>query len=88
MTVTACKASFQKSKPKEILQKILLKKDYKNFDISTFKNDLWLKLQSIKSCDSFEQVYLEILNKYAPSRKKFLRASYAPYAAQKNEVFH
>ena len=49
------KASFQKSKPKEILYR-----NYKNVDISTFKNVLRLKPQLIKSYDSFEKVFLEV----------------------------
>ena len=49
MVVTVCKASFQKSKPQEILYR-----NYKRFDIRTFKNVLRLKLQSIKSYESFE----------------------------------
>ena len=42
MIVTVCKASLQKSKPKEILYR-----NYKNFDISTFRNVFRLKLQCI-----------------------------------------
>ena len=39
MIVTVCKASFQKSKPKETLYR-----NYRNFDISTFENVLRLKI--------------------------------------------
>ena len=74
MIVTVLKATFQKSKPKEILYK-----NCKNFDTSTFKNVLQLKLQSIKSYESFEQVFLEVLNSHAPLKKKFLRANHVPY---------
>ena len=49
MTVTVCETSFQKPKPKEILYR-----NYKHFDIDTFKNILRLKLQSIKSYNFFE----------------------------------
>ena len=49
MTATVCETSFQKPKPKEILYR-----NYKHFDIDTFKNILRLKLQSIKSRKFFE----------------------------------
>ena len=61
MIVAVCKTSFQKSKPKEILYR-----NYKMFNINTFKNVLRLKLQSIKSNECFEQVFLEVLSEHAP----------------------
>ena len=74
MIVTVCKAFFQKPKPKEILYR-----NHKNFDISTFKNVLRLKLQFIKSYKSFEQVFFEVLYQHTPLKKKFLRANHVPY---------
>ena len=38
-----------------------------------------LNLQSIKSYESFEQVFLEVSNEHAPLKKKFLRANHLPY---------
>ena len=38
-----------------------------------------LNLQSIKSYESFEQVFLEVSNEHAPLKKKFLRADHVPY---------
>ena len=67
MIVTVLKATFQKSKPKEILYR-----NHKNFNISTFKNILRIKLHSSKSYESFEQVFLEVLNNHAPLKEKFL----------------
>ena len=64
--MTVWKASFQKSKPKEILYR-----NHKYFDISTFKNVLRLKLES------FEQLFLEVLNK-RERKKKFRRANHVP----------
>ena len=74
MIVTVWKASFQKSKPKEILYR-----NYKNFEISTFKNVLRLKLQYTNSYKYFEKVFLEVFHKHAPLKKKFLRANHVPY---------
>ena len=38
-----------------------------------------LNLQSIKSYESFEQVFLEVSNEHALLKKKFLRANHLPY---------
>ena len=65
--------------PKKFLVTRLLLRNYKNFDINTFKKVLRLKLQSVKSSGSFEQVLLEVFNKHAPLKKIFLRANHAPY---------
>ena len=74
MIVTVCKYSFQKPKAKEIVYR-----DYKNFDINTFKNFWRLKLENIKNYQPLEQVFLETLNEYAPLKKTFLRANHVPY---------
>ena len=72
--VTVCKNSFPKSKPKEIIYR-----NYKNFDTDAFQCELKLKLQSINNYESFESVFLSVLNKHAPLKKKFLRGNPAPY---------
>ena len=74
MIVTVCKNSFPKSKPKEIIYR-----NYKNFDTDAFQCELKLKLQSINNYESFESVFLSVLNKHAPLKKKFLRGNPAPY---------
>ena len=74
MIVTVCKTSFPKSKPKEIVYK-----NYLKFDIDTFQGKLKLKLQSIDNYESFESVFLSMLNKHAPLKKKFVRGNQAPY---------
>ena len=74
MIVTVCKNSFPKSKPKEIIYR-----NYKNFDTDAFQCELKLKLQSINNYESFESVFLNMLNKHAPLKKKFLRGNPAPY---------
>ena len=38
-----------------------------------------LNLQSIKSYESFEQVFLEVSSEHALLKKKFLRANHLPY---------
>ena len=74
MIVTVCKTSFQKPKPKEIVYR-----NYKKFDRDIFKDELKLKLESITNFESFEDVFLTILNKHAPLKKKVLRSNQAPY---------
>ena len=74
MIVTVCKTSFQKPKPKEIVYR-----NYKKFDGDIFKDELKLKLESITNYESFEDVFLTILNKHAPLKKKVLRSNQAPY---------
>ena len=64
----------KKSKLKEIFYR-----NYKKFDINIFKIVLRFKIQSIKSYESFEQVFLEVLNKHATVKKKFLRANQELY---------
>ena len=74
MIVTVCKTSFQKPKPKEIVYR-----NYKKFDRHIFKDELKLKLESITNYESFEDVFLTILNKHAPLKKNVLRFNQAPY---------
>ena len=53
--------------------------DYKYFDWTKFKNDLNKKLsEGISNYESFEIIFIEVLKKHAPLRKKFLRANHAP----------
>ena len=55
-------------------------RDYKHFDRTKFKNNLNEKLsEGISNYESFETTFIEVLNKHAPLRKKFLRANHAPY---------
>ena len=50
------------------------------FDQTKFKNNLNEKLsEGISNYESFETTFIEMLNKHALLRKKFLRANHAPY---------
>ena len=44
-----------------------------------FKVNKKLKLQSIDNYKSFENIFLSVLNKHAPLKKKFVRRNQAPY---------
>ena len=55
-------------------------RDYKYFDRTKFKNNLNKKLsEGISNYESLETTFIEVLNKHASLRKKFLRANHAPY---------
>ena len=69
------KMSFKKHSPIERHHR-----NYKYFDRTKFKNNLNEKLSEvISNYESFETTSIEMLNKHAPLRKKFLRANHAPY---------
>ena len=36
----------------------------------------------VNSCDKFDKVFLEVLDKLAPRKKKILRANHSPYASK------
>ena len=75
MVITVMKMSFKKHSPIERHYR-----DYKYFDRTKFKNNLNEKLsEGISNYESFETTFIEVLNKHAPLRKKFLRANHAPY---------
>ena len=77
MVITVMKLSFKKHSPIE------RHRDYKYFDRTKFKNNLNEKLSEvISNYESFETTFIEMLNKHAPLRKKFLRANHAPYIAK------
>ena len=62
------------------LAKELVYRDYKNFDRVIFKRELEDKLnQQINEYKHFEQIVLEILNIYAPIKKKLLNANHVSY---------
>ena len=52
------------------------------FDIDTFQGELKFKLQSINNYESFQRVFLSMLNKHASLRKKFVRGNQAPYVTK------
>ena len=76
MAVTVMKTTFPKAKPK-----IIHYRDYKRFVLENFRMDLInrLKTQLIDKYAKFELIFLEILNKHAPSKTKVLRANDKPY---------
>ena len=75
MVVTVMKMKFKKNKPREIFYR-----DYKNFNQGQFKEELSTRLEeNIGDYDIFEKTFIELLDKYAPIKRKLLRANHAPY---------
>ena len=75
MVITVTKMTFHKNPPKEIYYR-----DYKKFNQDIFKEELANELYECDSCyNNFEEIFLNVLNKHAPLKKKFLRANHPPY---------
>ena len=75
MVIIAIKMSFKKHSPTERDYR-----DYKYFDQTKFENNRNEKLNAaISNCKSLETFFIELLNKYALLRKKFLSANCVPY---------
>ena len=75
MPVTVLKTKFEKAKPKEITYR-----DYKKFDDEHFKRDLRTSLSNgCHDYREFEEIFLNILQKHAPLKKKLIRANQVPY---------
>ena len=76
MILTVLKTTFPKVKPKEILYR-----NYNFFDKITFESEVKNKFTNNNSLDqvSFEQIFMDTLDKHASLKKKIVRANHAPY---------
>ena len=76
MIITVLKTTFPKAKPK-----VVLYRDYSKFVENHFRIDLKEKLREIRAINfsSFENIFLSVLNKHTPYKKKVLRANQKPY---------
>ena len=76
MSVTVMKTTFPKAKPK-----VIQYRDYKHFVIGNFRLELRFKLRNeiVENYGKFEDIFLGILGKHAPLKKKVLRANEKPY---------
>ena len=79
LVLTVLKINFTKNIPKEIIYR-----DYKNFDSFLFNDELQYVLDKdkIKSCIMFEELFLKVLDKHAPVKKKVVRANHAKYISK------
>ena len=73
------KTTISKSKPREIHYR-----DYKKFDSLKFNVDLKNAFahEKIESCIKFDEVFMTVLNRHAPLKKKILRANHSSYMSK------
>ena len=79
MALTVFKTTFPKIKPKEIFYR-----DYKNFNDIIFRQELRNTINTNMVFTSshfshFQEVFLTVLDRHAPMKKKFVRANEVPY---------
>ena len=72
MTITVLKTHFVKQEPK-----IITYRDYKSFDQPNFRTELNRELSKFNFHDmvNFKRIFLQLLNKHAPEKKKYVRAN-------------
>ena len=70
------KLYFSKAKAKEISYR-----NFRDFKEDNFKRNLQNRpsAESVEEYAPFEKVFLDVLNKHAPLKKKVVRANHAPY---------
>ena len=78
LTVTVLKVHFKKLSPT-----LVKYRNYRNFDILSFKEELKNCLDSNNkvnlSYDEFKDTFLNVLNKHAPTKEKLIRGNNAPF---------
>ena len=79
LVLTVLKTTFSKNKPKELFYR-----DYKKFNFSDFNNELKniFSRNTVGSCYQFEQIFLKVLDKHAPMKRKLLRANHSSYISK------
>ena len=81
MVVSVFKTTFTKCEPKQVFYR-----SYKKFSASEFRKELNEKLTSIIqpiSYDIFYKTFISTLDKYAPIKKRLVRANEVPYMTKK-----
>ena len=76
---TALKTTFSKSKPKELFYG-----DYTKFHFSDFNDELKtiFSRNTVGSCYQFDQIFLNVLDKHSPMKRKLLRANHSFYISK------
>ena len=72
--LSVSKTTFSKSKPKEIIYR-----NFKKFNEEDFNQELRGRLSTelVDNYSSFENVFIDVLKRHAPTKKKVMRAN--PY---------
>ena len=71
--------TIMKTKHERISPKIVNYKDYKNFDTKTFKDRLKLTLKNTTSFEQLQKIFMDLLNKFAPLKCKYLNANHSKF---------
>ena len=74
MSITVLKTTFPKVQPK-----IIHYRDYRKFNTHTFRGELKAQLSDISTYSDFEEIFLKVLDKHAPVKKKVVRANDKPF---------
>ena len=74
LTITEFKTSFQKREPE-----IIKYRDYKNFDNNKFRSEILKRNFNYTDLRTFKETVFNIFNKYAPIKRKYVRANEAPF---------
>ena len=79
LVLTALKTTFSKNKPKELFYR-----DYKKFNFSDFndKSKTIFSRNTVGSCYQFDQIFLNVLDKHAPMKRKLLRANHSSFISK------
>ena len=79
LVLTVLKNSAVKNKPREIQSR-----NYKYFDSRKFNEDLKdeFSREFVDSCSKFDNIFLKVLNRHAPLKKKIIRANHASYVSK------
>ena len=77
--LTVLKTSIVKIKPREIQYR-----NYKYFDSKKFNRNLKdeFSREYVDSCSKFDEIFLKVLNRHGPLKKKMLIANHAPYVSK------
>ena len=87
VTVTVLITSFRKKPPK-----VIQYRNYKKCSHANFRNELGYLLNSVNICDisndDFVTTFMDILNKHAPIKKKYIRANDNPFITKELRKEH
>ena len=79
LVLTVLNTTFSKNKLKELFYH-----DYKKFNFSDFDDELKtiFSRNAVGSCYQFDQIFLNVLGKHAPIKRKLLRANHSSYISK------
>ena len=66
-----------KTKHERFPPKIVNYRDHKNFDTKTFRDRLELTLKKATCFEALQKIFMDLLNKFAPLRCKYLKANHS-----------